>query len=192
MPSAPSRKLEAVPNPKPGREYEVRCESPEFTCLSHPAHGPASTSPPCPDHVRARTLDRRAQVAQALPVEIPRRGRLPRGRHQPDPRRPRGRRRWPQATHESCAPTGWCVGGSTPWSRSPSRDHRAVSAVRNGGTGSGDALPGGYIWPPVSPTPPTRRYWVETLGCPKNQVDSDKLIGTLESDGMVPGRVGAR
>ena len=28
------------------------------------------------------------------------------------------------------------------------------------------------------------RYWVETLGCPKNQVDSDKLAGTLVADGM--------
>ncbi len=28
-------------------------------------------------------------------------------------------------------------------------------------------------------------YWVETLGCPKNQVDSDKLVGTLEVDGYV-------
>ena len=27
------------------------------------------------------------------------------------------------------------------------------------------------------------RYWLETLGCPKNQVDSDKLIGLLESEG---------
>ncbi|MET1042369.1 MAG: 30S ribosomal protein S12 methylthiotransferase RimO, partial [Acidimicrobiales bacterium] len=25
--------------------------------------------------------------------------------------------------------------------------------------------------------------WVETLGCPKNQVDSDKLVGVLEADG---------
>jgi ribosomal protein S12 methylthiotransferase len=30
-----------------------------------------------------------------------------------------------------------------------------------------------------------RTYWVETLGCPKNQVDSDKLTGTLLADGMV-------
>src|SRR5580704_7533586 len=29
------------------------------------------------------------------------------------------------------------------------------------------------------------RYWLETLGCPKNQVDSDKLAGTLEADGYV-------
>jgi ribosomal protein S12 methylthiotransferase len=29
-------------------------------------------------------------------------------------------------------------------------------------------------------------YWVETLGCPKNQVDSDKLVGTLTADGMSP------
>ena len=27
------------------------------------------------------------------------------------------------------------------------------------------------------------RYWVETLGCPKNQVDSEKLVGRLESEG---------
>jgi ribosomal protein S12 methylthiotransferase len=30
------------------------------------------------------------------------------------------------------------------------------------------------------------RFWVETLGCPKNQVDSDKLTGTLLADGLVP------
>lgn len=30
-----------------------------------------------------------------------------------------------------------------------------------------------------------RRFWVETLGCPKNQVDSDKLTGTLLADGLV-------
>jgi ribosomal protein S12 methylthiotransferase len=28
------------------------------------------------------------------------------------------------------------------------------------------------------------RYWLETLGCPKNQVDSDKLAGRLESQGF--------
>lgn len=29
----------------------------------------------------------------------------------------------------------------------------------------------------------SRSYWIETLGCPKNQVDSDKLAGTLVADG---------
>jgi ribosomal protein S12 methylthiotransferase len=29
-----------------------------------------------------------------------------------------------------------------------------------------------------------RTFWVETLGCPKNQVDSDKLAGTLLAEGM--------
>ena len=33
-----------------------------------------------------------------------------------------------------------------------------------------------------------RTYFIETLGCPKNQVDSDKLEGTLIADGMVPAR----
>src|ERR1700736_1642766 len=31
-----------------------------------------------------------------------------------------------------------------------------------------------------------RGYWIDTLGCPKNRVDSDKLVGTLEADGLVP------
>jgi len=29
----------------------------------------------------------------------------------------------------------------------------------------------------------SQRFYIETLGCPKNQVDSDKLIGTLLADG---------
>jgi ribosomal protein S12 methylthiotransferase len=31
-----------------------------------------------------------------------------------------------------------------------------------------------------------QRFYIETLGCPKNQVDSDKLVGTLLADGMEP------
>jgi ribosomal protein S12 methylthiotransferase len=31
-----------------------------------------------------------------------------------------------------------------------------------------------------------RTFWVETLGCPKNQVDSDKLAGTMLGGGLVP------
>ncbi|MEZ5340591.1 MAG: 30S ribosomal protein S12 methylthiotransferase RimO [Acidimicrobiales bacterium] len=30
-----------------------------------------------------------------------------------------------------------------------------------------------------------RRFFIETLGCPKNQVDSDKLVGTLLADGLI-------
>ncbi|MDQ1360569.1 MAG: 7-cyano-7-deazaguanine reductase [Acidimicrobiaceae bacterium] len=33
MASEPSKSLMAVPNPHPGRDYHVRCESPEFTCV---------------------------------------------------------------------------------------------------------------------------------------------------------------
>jgi 7-cyano-7-deazaguanine reductase len=33
MPGEPSRTLEVVPNPEPGRDYEVSLEIPEFTCL---------------------------------------------------------------------------------------------------------------------------------------------------------------
>ena len=31
-------------------------------------------------------------------------------------------------------------------------------------------------------------YWIETLGCPKNEVDSDHLAGSLEADGYVLAR----
>ena len=34
--------------------------------------------------------------------------------------------------------------------------------------------------------PAPLRFWVETLGCPKNAVDSDKVTGSLLSDGYVP------
>ena len=33
MPTAPSKQLDVVPNPHPGRDYEVRLEIPEFTCV---------------------------------------------------------------------------------------------------------------------------------------------------------------
>ena len=33
MSTRPSRRLETVPNPKPGRDYEVVIECPEFTCV---------------------------------------------------------------------------------------------------------------------------------------------------------------
>ena len=33
MPSAPGRDLETFPNPRPGRDYEIAFECPEFTCV---------------------------------------------------------------------------------------------------------------------------------------------------------------
>src|SRR4249919_1722883 len=33
MGSAPQKNVETFPNPKPGRDYEIRFECPEFTCL---------------------------------------------------------------------------------------------------------------------------------------------------------------
>ncbi len=33
MPSSPTRSLATFPNPEPGRDYEIRMEIPEFTCL---------------------------------------------------------------------------------------------------------------------------------------------------------------
>lgn len=33
MPTRPSKEIEVIPNPAPGRDYEVRFGCPEFTCL---------------------------------------------------------------------------------------------------------------------------------------------------------------
>jgi 7-cyano-7-deazaguanine reductase len=33
MPSRPNQRLETFPNPTPGRDYRIRMEIPEFTCL---------------------------------------------------------------------------------------------------------------------------------------------------------------
>ena len=33
MPSKPSKSLESFPNPSPGRDYLIRMQIPEFTCL---------------------------------------------------------------------------------------------------------------------------------------------------------------
>src|SRR5207237_7332854 len=32
------------------------------------------------------------------------------------------------------------------------------------------------------------RFWIETLGCPKNAVDSDKVVASLLGDGLTPAR----
>jgi ribosomal protein S12 methylthiotransferase len=44
--------------------------------------------------------------------------------------------------------------------------------------------PAGHTRPPVTWIDVSPRFYIETLGCPKNQVDSDKLVGTLLADGM--------
>ena len=33
MPTQPSKKLDTFPNPRPGRDYEIKFDCPEFTCL---------------------------------------------------------------------------------------------------------------------------------------------------------------
>ncbi len=33
VPTQPSKDLIALPNPHPGRDYEVRCDTPELTCI---------------------------------------------------------------------------------------------------------------------------------------------------------------
>ncbi len=38
----------------------------------------------------------------------------------------------------------------------------------------------------MSTEPPGRRFYLETLGCPKNAVDSEKVVASLLADGLAP------
>src|SRR5690606_22147291 len=59
--------------------------------------------------------------------------------------------------------------------------HELVRALTAPGDGMGPGRRGPVPWPAMP-----RSFWVETLGCPKNQVDSDKLTGTMLAEGMAP------
>ena len=76
--------------------------------------------------LRARQAVRRAEIAQALHLVVPRRGRVPRGGDQPDPRRPGARDRSRASCGSRRAST--CAAGSTPPS-SPSIARRAGKAT---------------------------------------------------------------
>jgi ribosomal protein S12 methylthiotransferase len=43
----------------------------------------------------------------------------------------------------------------------------------------------------AAPSRPGQRFWVETLGCPKNAVDSDKVTASLLGDGLTAARSAA-
>ena len=91
MPSRPSEQLETFPNPHPdlpeGRDYEISFECPEFTCLC------PRTGQPDFATIRIRYVpDRTCVELKSLKLYLwsyRDDGRLPRGRHQPDPGRPR-------------------------------------------------------------------------------------------------------
>jgi len=59
-----------------------------------------------------------------------------------------------------------------------------VNSVQSTSVDHKDLVDGAVSWPVVSVR--GQRFWVETLGCPKNAVDSDKLVGTLLADGHQP------
>ena len=72
-----------------------------------------------------------------------------------------------------------CIGGPGWPPPAPGRRPWAAGPPRPSGRGGGGAHGGGV---PMS----NGRYWLQTLGCPKNQVDSDKLAGRLAADGYAP------
>ena len=80
MTTQPSKQLETIPNTYPDREYEVDLTHPEFTCLCPKTGQPDFAT--FPDRVRAGATVRRAEIAEALSVVLPRRRALPRGRDQ--------------------------------------------------------------------------------------------------------------
>ena len=59
------------------------------------------------------------------------------------------------------------------------RSTQAVTRATSAAIHRPRTLGGRVAWGAVS-----QRFYIETLGCPKNHVDSDKLIGALLADGM--------
>jgi ribosomal protein S12 methylthiotransferase len=63
---------------------------------------------------------------------------------------------------------------------------RSVTASQTTAAPTARRRPAGAAVSARYPWSVPRRFWIETLGCPKNQVDSEKLTGTLLADGMTP------
>src|SRR6266851_3939709 len=61
-PSAPAKRLETFPNPSPQRDYEIRFECPEFTCVC-PMTGQ-------PDFATIRILDDLVAAVQPRKAEV--------------------------------------------------------------------------------------------------------------------------
>ena len=125
MPSSPTKTLETFPNPAPERDYRIHMEIPEFTCLC-PKTGQPDFATLRLDYVADRAV-RRAEEPQALHLVVPRRRRVPRGGHQPHPRRPRRGDR--AALHAPDGEVRTCAAASSPPS-SPSIASAAGSRSR--------------------------------------------------------------
>ena len=68
----------------------------------------------------------------------------------------------------------------------------AVYSVPHAGHHTLGTLMSRYARPHMgSPTKRQGGFWVETLGCPKNAVDSDKVTASLLGDGLTPARSAA-
>src|SRR3954463_3634550 len=98
---------------------------------------------------------------------------------------PHSSKSWPEGSRPNTSgpcmlrstPNRAANGAAAPGARVPEvtggQDRSAVD--------SGAASPGRYSGAAMT----ARTFFIETLGCPKNQVDTDKLSGSLVSDGMV-------
>ena len=81
-PARPGKNLETFPNRHPDRRYTVTLASDEFTCVC-----PLTGQPDFATITIRYIPDRRVlevEIAQAVPVVLPRRGRLSRACHQHD------------------------------------------------------------------------------------------------------------
>src|SRR5256714_13670273 len=65
MPSKPQKTLETLPNPKPERDYEIRFECPEFTCLC-----PMTGQPDFATFPIAYTPDRKCAELKSLKLYL--------------------------------------------------------------------------------------------------------------------------
>ena len=122
MPSQPSKDLVVVDNPHPGRDYEVEFASPELTCICPMTGQPdfaTVTITFVPDQHLVELKSLKLYLWTFRDV-----GRVPRGHHQPHPRRPGGRHR--PAAHDRAHPLERAGRHHRPGHRQPSLTTRAA------------------------------------------------------------------
>jgi hypothetical protein len=148
---APSKELQAFPNPQPARDYVIRFDVPEFTCLC------PLTGQPDFAHFRieivADKVLRRDQEPEAVLLELPQRRCLPRegDQHAESPGLPEPPPA-SRAARSTPAPAG-CSAVATAWRCEASRAARRCCPV-NGTREALFAFAQTVVDPNRSPAPP--------------------------------------
>ena len=186
MPSEPTKELVTVTNPHPGRDYRVRCETPEFTCLC-----PLTGQPDFATVTVSYVPDQLVVELKSLKLYLWS-YRNEAGFHEDVTNRILDDLMAAAAPRQMTVTTDWLVTGGHPHGgggiapvvgrRAGSRLGRILGEVTTVSSASGPASAPEGAAPPASPP---RTFHIRTFGCQMNEHDSERLAGALLADGLV-------